>query len=150
VLVLEKPASICGPETVTMALNKRLQQSSSRLPRPGNATPYFVRTVERHSPAQSLTGSALQDQEARTRALNTILDGIAASRRRSGLSSDYRDLGWLLHMRWNVDLSEAEEIAKAWAAARRASRRGTPRPLPRDGRKSQSNGGLRQIIDRQI
>jgi hypothetical protein len=58
-----------------------------------------------------------QDQEARIRALSTILDGIAASRRRGGLSSDSRDLGWLLHMSWKVDLSEAEEIAKAWAAA---------------------------------
>jgi hypothetical protein len=48
-----------------------------------------------------------------------ILAGIAASRRHCGLSCDYRDLGWLFHMSWKVDLSEAREIAKAWAAARR-------------------------------
>jgi len=64
----------------------------------------------------------LRNQDARTRALNTILDGIAASRRHLGLSSDYQDLGWLLHMSWKVDLSEAREVAKAWAAVRQAKR----------------------------
>jgi hypothetical protein len=38
-IAFEMAASLCGPETATS--NKRLPQSSSRLPKPVNATPIF-------------------------------------------------------------------------------------------------------------